>query len=420
MVGLSKDGYHGRTVSLAVRNLSRVVLLAVCFATVIGLVTGTFLRVLQWVTFLLWETVPAAIAVVPNHPLYTVIVCTVGGITLGLGRLHLGDHPGDVEELLAEIRAGETVDHDEISKGAIHSLVSLAFGASLGPELALLAIGGGMSSHALVRLQYAMRTAWTGTIAGTSTSFSDLRFHATGGLDHPVERNDIPPVPRWWRWIPGLAAIVLGVTALKVAAGSGLHFGYPVPEFGSTNPTRRLAAAALFGALGGFVSVLYLRFRRRLQAHRGTGDHLMRSTVGGLALGFAGAVTPGLLFSGQEAIGALFAGLPLPAEALLVAGVAKIMLVGLMLETGWKGGPIFPLLAGGAATGAALAQIVPGVGSVVGLTAMMAGVPVGELPRPLLIAGTVALFYSGSLFIVAGIGAVAGTIVVRTVRKVGK
>lgn len=419
MVDISRYGYQGRTISLAVCNLSRVVLLAVCLATVIGLMTGAFLRILYWVTSLLWKTIPEVITVLPNHPLYTILVCTVGGITLGIGRIHLGDYPGDVEELLAEIRGGGTVDHDEISKGAINSLVSLAFGASLGPELALMAIGGGMSSHALARLKHAMRTAWAGTIAGTSTSFRDLCFPATDRLNHPVGKSDVLPVPLWWRWIPGLAAIALGLTTLKVAAGNGLHFGYTVPEFRSTNPTWRLIGAAFFGALGGFVSVMYLRFRHRLQAHRSEENHLIRSTVGGFALGFAGAVAPRLLFSGQEAIGALFAGLPLTAEALLVAGLAKIMLVSVMLETGWKGGPIFPLLAGGAAIGAALAQIVPGIGSVVGLTAMMAGVPAGELPRPLLIAGAVALFYSSSLFIVAVIGAVAGTLVVRTAQKMG-
>lgn len=419
MVGIPRYGYQGRTISLAVRNLSRVVLLAVCLATVIGLMTGAFLRILYWITSLLWKTIPEAITVLPNHPVYTILICTVGGITLGLGRIHFGDYPGGVEELLAEIRGGGTVDHDEISKGAINSLVSLSFGASLGPELALMAIGGGMSSHALARLKHAMRTAWTGTIAGTSTSFRDLCFPATGGRNRPVKKGDVPPVPRWWKWLPGLAAIALGLTTLKVAAGNGLHFGYAVPEFRSTNPTWRLIAAALFGALGGFVSMMYLRFRHLLQAHQGEENHLIRSTVGGLALGFAGAVAPRLLFSGQEAIGTLFAGLPLTAEALLVAGVAKIMLVSVMLETGWKGGPIFPLLAGGAAIGAALAHIVPGIGSVVGLTAMMAGVPAGELSRPLLIAGTVALFYSSSLFIVAGIGAVAGTLVVRTAQNRG-
>lgn len=418
MVSISRYGYQGRTISLAVRNLSRVVLFAVCLATVIGLMTGAFLRVLYWVTSLLWETIPEAITVLPNHPLYTIFVCTIGGITLGIGRIHLGDYPGDVEELLAEIRGGGTVDHDEISKGAINSLVSLAFGASLGPELALMTIGGGMSSHALARLKHAMRTAWTGTIAGTSRSFRDICFPPTNGPNQSVGKSDIPPIPRWWRWIPGLAAIALGLTTLKVAAGNGLHFGYTVPEFRSTNPIWHLIGAALFGAIGGLVSVMYLRFRHRLQAHhRREENHLIRATVGGLALGFAGAVAPRLLFSGQEAIGALFAGPPLTAEALLVAGVAKIMLVSMMLETGWKGGPIFPLLAGGAAIGAALAQIVPGIGSVVGLTAMMAGVPTGELPRPLLIAGAVALFYSGSLFIVAAIGAVAGTLVVRTEQK---
>jgi len=50
---------------------------------------------------------------------------------------------------------------------------------------------------------------------------------------------------------------------------------------------------------------------------------------------------------------------------------------------------------------------------------MMAAVPAGELPRPLLIAGAIVLFYSGSLFIVAVIGAVAGTLVVRTAQKMG-
>ncbi|SEP00756.1 Voltage gated chloride channel [Halogranum amylolyticum] len=365
---------------------------------------------------ILWETIPEAITVLPGHPLYTILVCTVGGVTLGLGRIHLGDHPGDVEKLLSEIRGGRTIDHDEISKGAVNSLISLVFGASLGPELALVAIGGGLSSHALARLNTAIRTAWSATVANTSVSLRDLFYPATDRSAQPIGKSDIPPIPRWWRWIPGLAAIVLGLVALKVAAGNGLKFGYAVPEFQSANLMWHLGGAILFGAIGGLVSVLYLRFRHQLQDRRGNENRLVRSAVGGFTLGFAGAVAPGILFSGQNAINALFTGLPLPTEALLVAGLTKIMMVSVMLETGWKGGPIFPLLAGGAAIGAALAQVLPGIGTIVGLTATMAGVPTGELPRPLIIAGSVALFYSSSLFVVAVLGAVAGTLVVRTTR----
>ncbi|ELZ29389.1 putative transport protein, chloride channel [Halogeometricum pallidum JCM 14848] len=415
---VDESNHHCRriTISLAIRNLFGVLLVAVCLAAVVGFVTGAFLRVLYWLTSLLWETVPETITVFPGHPLYTIFVCTVGGLTLGLGRIHLGDHPGNVEELLSEIRDGRTVSRDEISKGAVNSLVSLVFGASLGPELALMAIGGGLSSHALTRLKPAIRTTWTATVSETSASLQSLVSPSAEPLTHSVGRDDVPPVPRWWRWVPGIAAIAVGLVTLKVAAGSGLSFGYAVPEFRSSDPTQRLIGAVLFGTVGGLVSVLYLELRRRLQTRGGENNRLMRSTVGGLTLGCAGAVAPGILFSGQGAVESLFGGLPLGAGALLAAGFAKILMVSVMLETGWKGGPIFPLLAGGAAIGAALAQVIPGVGTVVGLTATMAGVPTGELPRPLVLAGSVALFFSSSLFVVAAIGAVAGTLIVRVVR----
>ncbi|MBV0926002.1 chloride channel protein [Halomicroarcula limicola] len=406
-----KRSQYLRPISPLVGNFSRVLFVAIGLAVLIGCLTGVFLRVLYWSTTLLWRIIPEAIAVLPGHPGYTLVVCTAGGVVLGLGREYLGDYPRGADELIAEIREGRRIHHGVISKEAVNSLVSLTFGASLGPELALATIGGGLSSQVKERLTAAVSATWTATAMGTSLSLRSVIFRSEQTLRRFGD-GDVPPVPRWWKGIPTVAALACGLLMLKLAAGAGLHFGRSVPRIQSPLGWQ-LVITVLLGVAGGCISVCYLQFRYRLRNVGTTGNVLVRSTLGGVLLGLAGAVAPRILFSGQDVVGELFTGLPLAAWALVTAGFAKIVMVSVMLETGWKGGPILPLMAGGATLGAGLAEAVPAVGSVVGLTAMMASLPTAELTRPLVIAGSVALFFSPSLFLVATVGAVAGAVVVR-------
>ncbi|MFC6722911.1 chloride channel protein [Halobium palmae] len=409
MVGERTQCLQG--VLIAVRNLFCVVVIGSGLAAIIGLVTGTFLRVLYWLTALTWETIPEAIAVAPGHPRYTVVICTIGGAILGLGREHFGDHPGGVDELVAKIRTGRNIRYSVISKGATNSLISLVFGASLGPELAVATIAGGLGSRVIDRMTTMIETTWTATTVRKSVSLRTVLL-TSDRIPQQFGDSDVPPTPRWWWGVPSFAAIICGLIVLKTAAGSGLHFGYPVPRFRSTIE-RRLIVATLVGVVGGVISVLYLSLRQYLSRVRVTENLLVQSTIGGFLLGVVGAVAPRILFSGQDVVGELFAGVSLGSELLLVAGLTKIVVVSVMLETGWKGGPILPLMAGGATLGVGLAKAMPGVGPVVGLTAMMASLPTAELTRPLIIAGSVGLFFSPSLFLVATVGALAGTICVR-------
>jgi len=93
---------------------------------------------------------------------------------------------------------------------------------------------------------------------------------------------------------------------------------------------------------------------------------------------------------------------------LLLSGVLKLLLTGLCLETGWRGGLIFPVLTGSAAIGMGLHQLLPALGQAGIWLGSVAGGCLGALlPSPLLalVLGLVLLNGHGAEALLIGLSA---------------
>jgi len=70
---------------------------------------------------------------------------------------------------------------------------------------------------------------------------------------------------------------------------------------------------------------------------------------------------------------------------LLCSGILKILIVGVLLSTGWKGGTFFPLMSSGAMLGLLLSLIVPGLPTLVPMVAGMAAIAVITLDNVVIV-----------------------------------
>ena len=75
-------------------------LYTVILGSIVGLIIWGFLRIMNYGIEFLWEYLPSQI----NFPLYTVCVCTAGGLIIGLWKRKFGDYPEELTGVIVKIK----------------------------------------------------------------------------------------------------------------------------------------------------------------------------------------------------------------------------------------------------------------------------------------------------------------------------
>ena len=134
--------------------MARTLWLALVLGGAVGAVAGLYLDAVRLTQDLLWDGTDPRIF--PGDGAWQVVLlCAAGGLVVGLVRLrHDRDTPHDLEDALTEL--DEVVDEADrtppvkvtyLVRSVVLGVVSLAFGASLGPEAPLLVIATGLGDR---------------------------------------------------------------------------------------------------------------------------------------------------------------------------------------------------------------------------------------------------------------------------------
>ncbi|MCP4422558.1 MAG: hypothetical protein GY805_38600, partial [Chloroflexi bacterium] len=111
--------------TLTNRNFYELILYAVILGAVVGLATAVFLLVEHWLVELIWEEIPHQLG---EFRFYTLLICTIGGLLVGLGQHFLGDWPKPMKAALEDVRTNGGFDVAHVPHGVVISLISLSFG----------------------------------------------------------------------------------------------------------------------------------------------------------------------------------------------------------------------------------------------------------------------------------------------------
>ena len=316
-----------------------------------ALVGVAFLAIVHELEVWLWHDLPEHLDA-STPPWYLVLgIPVVGALVVVAARRLL---PGDGgHEPLHGITGGATsVSH---APGiALAAIGSLAFGAVLGPEAPLIALG---SAVALVVAREARLGETERAVVSTAGSFSAISALFGGPLVASMLLLEsgvglgarlIPAL------VPGLVAASIGylifigfgdwggieqasLSVPGLPAYDGVHFGDLTLAI-----LLGVAAALLVGVVRRFAADLH----RRGPARIGMGATLV---LGGLAVGALalladalGADSQDVLFSGQDSVPALVA--EDSARVVLVLVAAKALAYGVCLGCGFRGGPVFPAI----------------------------------------------------------------------------
>jgi H+/Cl- antiporter ClcA len=234
------------------------------------------------------------------------------------------------------------------------ALGTLSFGAALGPEAPLIAIGSvaGLAVAALARLAPKEKA-----VLGSAGSFSAISAlfggPAVGGL-LMIEGGLSMGTALIPTLLPGFVAAAIGYVLFVGLGDWGGLSSQPIavphlPAYGTTRVEDLLIAVAV-----GIVAALIITMVRRGAgglADKGPKRWGMPAVLlsGGLAVGllaqvadWLGADSQDVLFSGQAAIPDVIA--TDTTKIVLVLLVAKAIAYGVSLGCGFRGGPVFPAI----------------------------------------------------------------------------
>ncbi len=363
----------------------KLLALVVVLGLICALITFVFMALVHQGTALVWEQ--AALALGVDTRLFTVLVCTIGGLLVGLLVKLFGDHNAIFAELMREFGKTGRFNYRHAPGIVITAFVSLISGASLGPEAPLADACGGIGTLVSDRLKLNEQETRTMGYSGVSGMLAAFITSPFSGAILGLESAQGGPGGRltyFWVLFPSLLASAVATVVFVLLSGTFFETLYKFPAYAPR--LVDLFYAAPLGLIGGAVGLLFMLSLRRLQrllqpmkAHV-----VLRGLLGGLGMGLIGALLPLTLFSGEaETADLINHAAEIGVLMLIVLGVAKLFATSLLLATGWKGGYIFPIMFASVALGLAVNLVFPGIPVAVTVAATMAGALVAALKAPL-------------------------------------
>ncbi|GMQ98625.1 MAG: hypothetical protein BMS9Abin17_1146 [Acidimicrobiia bacterium] len=351
---------------------------AVVVGTLAGIATLAFTQVVRLGTYLVW---PQDIDYGwRGGQWWWMVVLGFTGLIVGAMRviLNIDDLSGSLT-----IMQESSVDRSTALPAIAISVVSLVGGASLGP------FDGGVRSGATIGDWYASvrglndREKEVDTLSGINGSLGGL-------LTAPVLASLLITELRWpdrqnvyRRLLPALTAAIFGFAVSFAIIGDTFLGVFALPGFEvrfwhfGLGVVLGFVAASLSWLLG----MTVYSIRNWLLPY--LTSQVIRSTIGGLALGLIAVFLPLTIASGKGQLGVAIANVETLGAGLLIAVViAKIIAVAISLTTGFIGGPVMPALFIGGTAGLAIHALFPGIPIALAFSTMLVAVPGVSIGAP--------------------------------------
>ena len=249
------------------------------------------------------------------------------------------------------------------------AFVPLIFGASVGPEAGLTGVVVGLCYWVGDKLRFAGSQLGSFTSLGISAVLGVLFGSPLFGITADIEpktddKAETVVLPKPFEIFGKITAVSGGLLVyflLGQIFGSGMSFTQlAVGEI--TNFDRLLGIpfillGVILGMLyAGFRKLSYLLFEKLSKTKLLT---FLSTVLGGLMLGIIGTILPMTMFSGEEEISEIAETYMQYAPAMLIiTGVAKLFLTSFCIESGLKGGNLFPMIFSGVAIGYGISMLV--------------------------------------------------------------
>lgn len=339
-----------------IKNNVLLLLYTVILGSIVGAIIWAFLRIMNLGIEFIWDFIPSKI----DFPLYTILVCAVGGLLIGLWKKKFGDYPEELGTVLGKVKKTGRYPYNNIFSTIISALLPLISGASIGPEAGLTGVIAGLCSWVGDKLKLYFKEVKELTQIGMSATLGSIFHSPLFGFIEPIESDKDVVLPK-------TSKIVLYFTAILSSFGVFLLLG---KLFGGRAGLESLVTdkvdlwqylyaipLAAIGILAGYLYFLFKKLTFSLE-QKFKKYTIIRGAVGGLLLGISGTILPLTMFSGEHQMGVVISEAEtIGAVMLIVIAVVKLLLTNICIDSGLKGGHFFPIIFCGISIGCAMSLI---------------------------------------------------------------
>ena len=365
----------------SLKNNALFLLYTATLGVIVGAIVWSFLKVMNLGIELLWDFIPSRI----SFPLYTLCVCTVGGLLIGLWKKKTGDYPEELQVVLGGVKKTGRYPYKNVFFIIVSALLPLLIGASIGPEAGLTGIIAGLCTWVGDKLKKFKKETDELTAIGMSATLGTIFRSPMFGFIEPIDSEKDTTLPRTSKIVLYLTAILssLGIFLLLnrlTGTSSGMESmkfdGIPIEQYLYGVPL------ALIGVIAGY---LFFSFKKLTSLLEGRLKRfvILRGVCGGLLLGLCGTFIPLTMFSGEHQITIVTAQAgTIGATMLLIIAVVKLFLTNICIDSGLKGGHFFPVIFCGICIGCAMSSFI-GIDMVFCCSAVTAALVGHTLKKPL-------------------------------------
>lgn len=335
---------------IRIKNTGLFMLYALLIGAITGLIIWTFLKIMNISIELIWEKLPNIIEI----PFYTIIVCTLGGLIIGIWRKINGDYPEDLEEVMSKVKKEGNYPYDNIGRLSISAMLPLIFGGSIGPEAGLSGVIAGLCSWVGDKFKYLFKEMKELTQIGISATLATIFNSPMFGFVAPIETEENIQLPKktkivlYFLAIFGAFAIILLLNNLfNSKTGLETFHGLEI----TTKEWLLIIPTSLIAIITGYIYLysnkLTKKVSKKIEKHT-----IITCIIAGLILGITGTLLPYTMFSGEhqmtevmnnwEEIGIVI---------LLLTAIIKLIITNTCINLGFKGGDFFPCIFSGVCLG---------------------------------------------------------------------
>ena len=397
----------------------RTLVFAALLGVPVAFAAVLFQTAIHDVIHLVWDVIPEELGWSEPAWWYVVLVPGLAGLLVA-GAVRLPGHGGHSP---LEGLGADPIPTIALASILPAALATLGLGLVLGPEAPLIALGLGLGALAvrLIRLEgtEAQLLSLAGAFAAVAALFGGPLIAAFLLFEVTAASGKIPAQQIGRALLPGFVAAGTGAVVFTGVAGwDGLHqtnLALPsLPPYETLRLTD-LAWCLLMAVVIAVVIVGIRHFAHGIAA-QSTLSPAALLVVAGLAVGtlavafraIADRPVDLVLFSGQAELPDVVAEGSAGVLILLVA--TKGLAYGLSLGAGFRGGPVFPAIAIGVASGMFAADILPGLDTTPAVAAGIAAGTTAVLRVPFTAVLLVSLLMGASAFDVAPIAVLAAAV----------
>lgn len=340
------------------KNLKNKIIFLI-YTMIIGAIAGiiiwTFLKVMSIGIEFFWIYLPEKI----NFKYYTIAVCLIGGIVIGLWKWKFGESPEELEVVIKKVEKEKRYQYNNIFSSLGSALFPLLIGASVGPEAGLTGIIAGLCTWVGDKLKHLFKEVQDLTAIGVTATLGTIFKSPMFGFIEPLEGEEESNLPKTSKIVLYFTAILssfgifmllnrivggeMGMPSVGDASFKNLNFFY-------------IVILTIIGIILGYIYFISHKIVKVIITPKT--NIILRCTIGGLILGIVGTILPLTMFSGEEQIITVIeTGRNIGIIILIVTSVIKIILTNICIESGLKGGHFFPMIFSGIALGYAMSII---------------------------------------------------------------